>query len=101
MRHELTGKAATRLDWMFPPALAVLAAVVLLIVSPGKRLELWVAAIAAGLALGAGAMLRVNQDHGHGLIRVPPAWDGMGGRCCCWRWSGAGPRPAQDTRPLT
>lgn len=80
MRNELTGKAASRLDWMLPPALAVLAAVVLQLVSPGKRVELWVAAIAAGLALGAGAgaMLRVNQDHGRGLIRVPPAWDGMG-----------------------
>jgi hypothetical protein len=80
MRNELSGKAAGRLDWMLPPVLAVLAAVVLQLVSPGKRVELWVAAIAAGLALGAGAgaMLRVNQDHGRGLIRVPPVWDGMG-----------------------
>ena len=80
MRLELTGKAATRLEWSFPAAFAVLAAVVLLIVSPGKRLELWVAAIAAGLVVGAaaGAMLKVNQDHGRKLIRVPPAWDGAG-----------------------
>ena len=48
MRSQLAGKAATRLDWSLPPALAVLAATVLLIVSPGKRPELWIAAIVAG-----------------------------------------------------
>lgn len=80
MRYELGGKAVTRLDCSIPPALAVLAAVVLLVVSPGKRPELWVIAIGGGLAAGAvaGAMLKVNQDHGRRLIRVPPAWDGMG-----------------------
>lgn len=80
IRNERTGKAATRLEWSFPPALAVLVAAVLLLVSPGKRPELWVAAIAAGLAIGAaaGAMLKVNQDHGRRLIRVPPTWDGVG-----------------------
>lgn len=80
MRHELGGKAASRLDCSIPPLLAVLAAVVLLVVSPGKRPELWVAAIAGGLAAGAaaGALLRVNQDHGHNLIRMAPAWDGVG-----------------------
>ena len=80
IRYEFTGKAATRLDWSFPAAFAVLAAVVLLVVSPGKRLELWVAAIAGGLVVGAaaGALLKVNQDHGRRLIRVPPAWDGAG-----------------------
>jgi len=80
MRYEFAGKAATRLDWWFPPAFAVLAAAVLLIVSPGKRVELWGAAIAGGLLLGAvaGALLKVNQDHGHQLIRVPPAWAGAG-----------------------
>lgn len=79
MRYELGGKAATRLDCSIPPLLAVLATVVLLVVSPGKRPELWVAAIAGGLATGvaAGALLRVNQDYGHGLIRMAPAWDGM------------------------
>jgi hypothetical protein len=80
MRYELGGKAATRLDCSIPPLLAVLAAVVLLAVSPGKRPELWVAAVAGGLAAGAaaGALLKVNQDHGHSLIRMPPTWDGMG-----------------------
>ena len=80
MRYEFTGKAATRLDWWFPTTFAVLAAAVLLIVSPGKRVELWGAAIAGGLLVGAaaGALLKVNQDHGRQLIRVPPVWDGAG-----------------------
>jgi hypothetical protein len=80
IRHEFTGKAATRLDWSLAPAFAVLAAAVLLIVSPGKRFELWAIAIAGGVAFGtvAGALLRVNQDHGRRLIRVAPAWDGAG-----------------------
>jgi hypothetical protein len=80
MRYEFSGKAMTRLDWSVPPAFAVLAALVLLIVSPGKRFELWAAAIVGGLLVGAaaGAMLKVNQDHGRRLIRVPPAWDGAG-----------------------
>jgi hypothetical protein len=80
MRHEFTEKAATRLQWAIAPALAVVVAVLLLIVSPGKRFELWAAAIVGGLALGAGmAMtLKVNQDFGHELIRVPRSWDGVG-----------------------
>ena len=80
MRYEFGGKAMTRLDWSVPPALAVLAALVLLIVSPGKRFELWAAAIAGGLLAGAfaGMILKVNQDHGKKLIRVPPVWDGAG-----------------------
>jgi hypothetical protein len=80
MRHEIGGKAATRFEWWLPAVLAVLVAVVLLAVSPGKRPELWLAAIAAGLAVGAGvgAILKVNQDHGRDLIRIPPSWDGAG-----------------------
>ncbi|OFX02703.1 MAG: hypothetical protein A3D94_01090 [Alphaproteobacteria bacterium RIFCSPHIGHO2_12_FULL_66_14] len=80
MRHEFTEKATTRLEWAYTPALAVVVAAVLLIVSPGKRYELWVAAIIAGLLLGAAmAMtLKINQDFGHGLIRVPRTWDGLG-----------------------
>src|ERR671919_514364 len=55
-------------------------AAVLLAASPGKRFELWAIAITGGLAAGAvaGAMLKVNQDHGRRLIRMPPIWDGMG-----------------------
>src|SRR5213079_560158 len=80
MRHELTERAATRLEWAIPPALAIVVAAVLLIASPGKRFELWAAAIVAGLALGAavGSMLKVNQDFGLLLIRVPRSWDGPG-----------------------
>ena len=80
IRFEFGGKAATRLEWATPAAFAVLAAVVLLAVSTGKRVELWAAVIVVGLLAGAavGAMLKVNQDHGHQLIRIPPAWDGAG-----------------------
>jgi hypothetical protein len=80
MRFEFGGKAATRLEWAAPAAFAVLAAVVLLIVSAGKRFELWAAVIFVGLLLGTGAgmLKKVNQDHGRQLIRVPPAWDGGG-----------------------
>lgn len=80
IRNEPGGKASTRLDWLLPPIFAVLAAAVLLIVSPGKRVELWAAAIVGGLIAGAviGAILKVNQDHGRQLIRIPPAWDGAG-----------------------
>jgi|FEC22Drversion2_1045045.scaffolds.fasta_scaffold00866_15 hypothetical protein len=78
MRNEMGGKAATRFEWFVPAAFAVLTAVVLLVVSPGKRPELWLAVIVAGLVVGAGvgAILKVNQDHGRELIRVPPTWDG-------------------------
>ena len=80
MRNEFAGKAASGIDFSYAPALAVLAAAVLAAVSPGKRLELWVLAVVGGLALGAtaGAWLKVNQDHGRRLIRVAPAWDGLG-----------------------
>jgi hypothetical protein len=80
MRHEFTEKAVTRLAWAIPPALAVVVALVLLIVSPGKRFELWAAAIVVGLALGAGmgTLLKVNQDFGLLLVRVPRTWDGVG-----------------------
>src|SRR4029434_11046318 len=75
MRFELGGKAATRLEWTIPTVLVVLAGAVLLIVSPGKRFELWAAAIAGGLLVGAfaGMILKVNQDHGKRLIRIPPS----------------------------
>ena len=80
IRFEFGGKAATRLEWAAPAAFAVLAALVLLVVSAGKRFELWAAVIIVGLLLGTGAgmLKKVNQDHGRQLIRVPPAWDGGG-----------------------
>ena len=80
MRHELSEKAVTGWGWALPPALAVVVAAVLLFVSPGKRFELWVLAILAGLAIGmgAGAMVRVNKDFGLKLVRVRRTWDGVG-----------------------
>ena len=80
IRHELSEKPTTRIAWAVTPALAIVVAVTLLIVSPGKRYELWVAAIVIGLALGAiaGATLKINQDFGKRLIRVPRTWDGAG-----------------------
>ena len=78
MRFEFGGKAATRREWAVPASFAVLTAVVLLAVSPGKRVELWAAVIVIGVVAGAaaGALKKVNQDHGRELIRVPPTWDG-------------------------
>lgn len=78
IRHELSEKATTRIAWVVTPALAIIAAAMLLIVSPGKRFELWIAALAAGLLLGAvaGTLLKINQDVGQQLLRVPRTWDG-------------------------
>lgn len=80
MRHELTEKPATRLGWGLPPLLAIIIAAVLLIVSPGKRFELWTVAIAIGLAagLGAGVILKVDKDFERKLVRVHRTWDGVG-----------------------
>src|SRR5476651_1647798 len=80
IRHEFTERAATRMAWAVPPALAIVAAAILLIVSPGKRVEMWSAAIVIGLALGLGlgTILKVNQDYGLKLLRVPRSWDGVG-----------------------
>ena len=80
MRHELTEKATGRFGWALPPALAVVVALILLYVSPGKRFELWTAAFIAGLALGLGAgiLLKVDTDFERKLVRVHRAWDGVG-----------------------
>lgn len=80
MRHELSEKPVTRLEWALPPVLAVVVAVILLIVSPGKRWELWTVAIGSGLlfGLGAGVILKVDKDFERKLVRVQRAWDGVG-----------------------
>jgi hypothetical protein len=80
MRHELAETAANRLEWALPPVLAVVVAAILLIVSPGKRTELWTVAIYAGLAigLGLGLLLKPNKDFGLKLVRVQRTWDGVG-----------------------
>jgi hypothetical protein len=79
MRYEFTEKPANRLEWALPPVLAVVVAAVLLIVSPGKRTELWTVAIYAGLAigLGVGLILKVDQDFARKLVRVHRSWDGI------------------------
>lgn len=80
MRHEFTEKPATPLGWAFAPALAVVVATVLLIVSPGKRFELWTVSIALGLVLGLGAglLLKADKDFGLKLVRVRRTWEGLG-----------------------
>jgi hypothetical protein len=79
MRHELSEAAANRFEWLLPPALAVATATVLLIVSPGKRFELWVIAIALGFAigLGAGMLPTAIKDFSLELVRIKRTWDGM------------------------
>lgn len=78
MRHELSETAASRFEWLLPTAFAVATATVLLIVSPGKRLELWVIAIAIGFAvgLGAGMIPTAIKDFSLELVRIKRTWDG-------------------------
>jgi hypothetical protein len=78
MRHELSERAATRLEWALPPALAITVAAILLIVSPGKRFELWTVGIVVGLAIGLvmGTTLTVIKDFARKLVRANRAWDG-------------------------
>jgi len=80
MRHEYTEKATPSFRWAIPPALAVVVAAILLIVSPGKRFELWTLGIAAGFAIGLvmGTTPRAIKDHARGLVRIDRAWDGLG-----------------------
>jgi hypothetical protein len=80
MRHELTEEAASGRDWALPPALAVAVAALLLIVSPGKRFELWLICIGLGfvIGLGAGLVLKATKDFGFNLVRVQKTWDGVG-----------------------
>jgi len=80
MRHELSEIAAGRLTWALPPLFAIIVAAILLIVSPGKRFELWTVGIAVGGALGlaAGVILKVDTDFEKKLVRVQRTWDGFG-----------------------
>jgi hypothetical protein len=79
MRHEYTERATTRFDWALPVVLAVIVAAVLLIVSPGKRFELWLVCIGAGFAIGlaVGMVLKGEKDFASNLVRVYRAWDGL------------------------
>jgi hypothetical protein len=78
MRHELSETAANRMEWLAPPAFAVVAAVLLLIVSPGKRFELWLIASALGftIGLGAGLLPTAIKDFSLELVRIKRTWDG-------------------------
>lgn len=78
MRHELGETAATRAEWARPAVLAIATAAVLLLVSPGKRFELWVVAVAGGFAvgLGAGMLPTAIKDFSLELVRIKRAWDG-------------------------
>jgi hypothetical protein len=57
----------------------VVVAAILLIVSPGKRFELWTVGIAAGFAIGLvmGTTPRAIKDFARGLVRIDRAWDGL------------------------
>jgi hypothetical protein len=79
MRHELTERAATHLQWALPPALAIVAAAILLIVSPGKRVELWIVGIVAGLVAGPvmGTTLTVIKDFARQMVRANRTWNGV------------------------
>lgn len=83
-RHEWTETAATRLDWALPAVLAIAVAVVLLGVSPGKRIAFWILTVGTGTVLGGLAGLLLGQlnglerDTGHDLLRMRRAWDGAG-----------------------
>jgi len=80
MRREYSERAASRLRWALAPALAAGTAALLLIVSPGKRPELWMISIAVGFVagLGAGAIMQGEKDFGQNLVRSYRTWDGLG-----------------------
>jgi len=58
---------------------AIVTAAILLIVSPGKRFELWTVGIVAGLAIGLvmGTTLKVIKDFARQLVRANRTWDGV------------------------
>jgi hypothetical protein len=79
IRREISERAASPLRWATPPALAVGAAAILLIVSPGKRWELWAVCIGGGLAAGlaAGVIVKAEKDFAQNLARMYRTWDGV------------------------
>jgi hypothetical protein len=79
LRHELSERAVNVFDRAQPGAFATLAAAVLLIVSPGKRFELWLVCIGVGLVggLAMGMTLQGAKDFGNKLVRIYRAWDGV------------------------
>jgi hypothetical protein len=80
MRHELLERPVGPGGWAVPSILAILVAAALLIVSPGKRFELWIIAIVLGLAAGTGMgmILKATKDYERNLVKVQRTIDGFG-----------------------
>ena len=80
IRHELVERPVSGRGWAVPPLIAIIVAAELLIVSPGKRIELWVIAIVVGLAigLGMGVILGAVKDYERRVVKVQYTWDGFG-----------------------
>ena len=80
LRRELVERPASGMGWATPPAISIIVAAILLIVSPGKRFELWAIAIVVGLAagLGAGVILSAIKDYEQRVVRLQRTWDGVG-----------------------
>ena len=80
MRHELVERPVGPMGWLTPPILAVLVAAALLIVSPGKRIELWIIAIVLGLGIGTGVgmILKATKDYERNVVKVQRTIDGFG-----------------------
>ncbi|HTR85259.1 MAG TPA: hypothetical protein VMI56_12330 [Reyranella sp.] len=79
MRHEISERATTRFFWALPVLSAAAAAAILLVVSPGRRPELWIVAIGLGFAagLGAGLALTPIKDFARKLVLIHRTWDGV------------------------
>ena len=86
LRHERVERPVSGRDWMVPPAIAIIVAAELLIVSPGKRVELWAIAIVLGLilGLGMGVILKVTKDYERRVVKVQYTWDGLGAAALLW-----------------
>ena len=88
LRHELVERPVSGLGFARPAVLAILVAAALLIVSPGKRVELWAIAIVLGLflGLGMGVILGAVKDYERRVVKVQRTWDWLLGarrRCSC------------------
>jgi len=80
LRHELVERPASGPGFARPVVLAILVAAALLIVSPGKRFELWAIAIVVGLSmgLGMGVILTAVKDYERRMVKVQRTIDGFG-----------------------